>query len=127
MKEEIDWANKIGLAKIKKLDWTLIDELVKKEMINNYNHANQYVKLKGKQINVGEEVARIFHLSCEGIVPIKRKNYNPIVATYFIGDDHEHYIPCSRYLTTKTNGKRKVAKLKALMKIMSFKQRTSLL
>jgi hypothetical protein len=89
-----------------KLDWTLVDELLKKEMISSYNHANQYVKFKGKQINVGEEgVARIFGLSCEGIVPIGRENYNPIVATYFIGNEHEHYIPCARYLIAKTNGK----------------------
>ncbi len=60
MKEEKDWAKKVGLAKIKKLDWTLVDELVVKEMINIYNHANQYVKLKGRQINVGEGMARIF-------------------------------------------------------------------
>ncbi len=82
------------------------------------------MKLKGKQINVGEEgVARIFGLSCEGIVPIGRKKYNPIVATYFIRDEHEHYIPCLGYLIAKTNGKWKVAKLEALMEIMYFKQR----
>jgi hypothetical protein len=40
MKEEANWAKKIGLATIKKLDWTLVDELVVKEMINSYNHAD---------------------------------------------------------------------------------------
>jgi len=55
--------------------------------------------LKGRQIDVGEGVARI--LSHEGIVPIGKESYNPIVATYFIGDEHEHYIPRSRYLITK--------------------------
>jgi hypothetical protein len=123
MKEEINWANKVRLAKIKKPNSTLLDELVEKEMISSYNHANQYVKLKGKQINVGKGVARIFGLSYEGIVPIGRENYNPIIATYFIKDEHEHYIPCLGYLIAKTNGKRKVAKLEALMEIMSFKQR----
>jgi hypothetical protein len=39
MKEKVDWAKKIGLAKIRKLDWSLVDEQVVKEMINNYNHA----------------------------------------------------------------------------------------
>jgi hypothetical protein len=73
-----------------------VDEPIVKEMISNYNHADQYVKLKGRQIDVGEEgVARIFGLSREGIIPIGRESYNPIVATYFIGDEHEHYIPCS--------------------------------
>jgi hypothetical protein len=32
MKEEINWGKKIGLAIIKKLDWTLVDELVVKEV-----------------------------------------------------------------------------------------------
>ncbi len=48
MKEKANWAKKIGLAKIKKLDWTFVDELVLKEMINNNNHVDQYVKLKGR-------------------------------------------------------------------------------
>jgi hypothetical protein len=39
---------------------------------------------------------------------------------YFIGDEHEHYIPRLGYLIV--DGKRKVAKLEAQMKIMSFKQ-----
>jgi len=79
MKEEKDWAKTMGLAKIKKLDWTIVDELVVKEMIGNHNHAYQYVKLKGRQIDVGKKMARIFGLSHEGIVPIGRKSYNPIV------------------------------------------------
>jgi hypothetical protein len=41
-----------------------------KEMINNYNHANQYVKLKGRQIDIGEGVVNFFGLSCEDIIPI---------------------------------------------------------
>lgn len=94
-----------------------------KEMINSYNHADQLVNLKGRQIDVGKEgVVRIFGLSCEGIVPIRRESYNSIVATYFIGYEHEHYIPCLGYLKTKTNGRWKVAKLKTLMEIMSLKQ-----
>jgi hypothetical protein len=62
MKEEGDWVKKVGLAKIKKLDWSPIDEPIVKEMVNNYNHANQYVKLKGRQINV-RGVANFFGLS----------------------------------------------------------------
>jgi hypothetical protein len=65
-------------------------------------------------------MVRIFGLSCKGIVPIGRESYNLIVVTYFIGDEHEHYIPHSNYLIAKTYGKRKVAKLEALTKIMSF-------
>jgi DNA-binding XRE family transcriptional regulator len=73
-----------------------VDEPIVKKMINSYNHADQYVKLKRRQIDLGEErMARILCLSREGIVPIGRESYNPIVATYFIGDEHEHYIPCS--------------------------------
>jgi hypothetical protein len=72
MKEEGDWAKKVKFAQIRKLDWTPIDEPIVKEMVNNYNHANQYVKLKGRQINVGKGVARIFVLSPEGVVPIGR-------------------------------------------------------
>jgi hypothetical protein len=56
------------------------------------------------------------------IIPIGRESYNPIVVIYFIGDEHEHYIPCSRYLIAKEDGKQKVAKLEVLTKIMSFKQ-----
>jgi hypothetical protein len=66
-----------------------------KEMVSNYNHVNQYVKMKGRQINVGEGMARIFGLSSEGVVPIGKESYNPIVATYFTRDEHEHYISCS--------------------------------
>jgi len=92
-----------------------------KEMVSSYNHTNQYVKLKGKQIYMGKEgVARLFGLSHEKVVPIERASYNPIVATYFTGDEHEHYILCSRYLIAKENGKQKVARLEALMEIMSF-------
>jgi len=50
-------------------------------------------------------VARIFGLSYKRIVPIEKENYNPIIATYFIGDEHEHYIPYSCYLIAKTYGK----------------------
>jgi hypothetical protein len=42
----------VGLAKIRKLDWIIVDELITKEMISNYNHVDQYVKLKGRQIDV---------------------------------------------------------------------------
>jgi len=40
MKEEANWAKKIGFSTIKKLDYTLMDEPVVKEMINIYNHAD---------------------------------------------------------------------------------------
>ncbi len=94
-----------------------------KEMISSYNHVDQYFKPKGKHIDIGKEaMTRIFGLSCEGTVPIGRESYNPIVVTYFIGYEHEHYIPYVRYLIAKANGRRKVAKLKALMEIMSFRQ-----
>jgi hypothetical protein len=59
MKEEAEWAKKVGLTKIRKLNWTLINEPKMKEMMNSYNHANQYVRLKGKQINIGEGMGRI--------------------------------------------------------------------
>ncbi len=73
MKEEVDWAKKVRLAKIKKLNQTLMDELIVKEMINSYKHVDQYVKLKGRQIDVRKKgVARIFGLSCERIVLIGR-------------------------------------------------------
>jgi hypothetical protein len=122
MKEKANWAKKIGLAKIKKLDWTLVDEPVVKEMINNYNRVDQDMNLKGKQIDVGEEgMARIFCISYKRIIPIGKESYKPIVATYLIGNEHEHYIICSSYLIAKTNGKQKVAKLEALPEIMSFK------
>ncbi len=40
MKEKTNQTKKIGLVKIRKLDQTLVDELVMKEMISSYNHAN---------------------------------------------------------------------------------------
>jgi hypothetical protein len=52
-----------------------------------------------------------------------KKKLHPIVATYFTRDEHEHYILHSRYLIAKAYGKWKVARLEALTKIMSFKQR----
>jgi hypothetical protein len=55
-------------------------------------------------------------------LPIGRESYNLIVATYFIGSEHEHYIPCLGHLIAKIDGKRKVTRLKKLTKIMSFKQ-----
>jgi hypothetical protein len=51
----------------------LVDELVVKEMISNYNHVNQCVKLKGRQINIEEGVARIFGLSRKRITNWKGK------------------------------------------------------
>jgi hypothetical protein len=73
-----------------------VDEPIVKELISSYNYVDQYVKLKGRQIDIGKEgMARILCLSHEGIIPIGRESYNPIVATYFIGDEHEHYIPGS--------------------------------
>ncbi len=92
-------------------------------MISNYNHVDQYVKLKGRQIDVWKEkVTTIFWFIRERIVPIGRKSYNPIVATYFIRNEHEHYIPHSGYLIAKANGRWKVARLEALTKIMFFRQ-----
>ncbi len=67
-------------------------------------------------------MARIFGLSCKQIVPIGKESYNLIIATYFIGDEHEHYIPYLGYLIAKTYGKQKVARLEALMEIISFRQ-----
>jgi hypothetical protein len=52
-------------------------------------------------------VARIFGLSREGVVPIVKKSYNLIVATCFIGDEHEHYIPRLGHLIAKANGMQK--------------------
>ncbi len=66
-------------------------------------------KLKGRQIDEGEKKATIiFSPSCERVVPIGRESYNPIVATYFTGNEHEHYILHSRYLISKEDGKQKV-------------------
>jgi hypothetical protein len=53
---------------------------------------------------------------------IGKESYNLIIATYFIGDEHEHYIPCSGNLIAKTFGKHEVAKLEVLMEIMSSRQ-----
>jgi hypothetical protein len=43
MKEEAYWVKKVGLAQIKKLNWTLVDEPIVKEMVSGYNHASPYV------------------------------------------------------------------------------------
>jgi len=122
MKEEANWAKKIGLIKIRKLDWTSVNGPIVKEMISSYKHADQYVRLKGRQIDVKKGVARIFGLSCEGIVPIGRESYNLVVVTYFIRDEHEHYILHSCYLIAKIDGRQKVAILEAMTEIMSFRQ-----
>jgi hypothetical protein len=67
-------------------------------------------------------MARDFGLSHEGIVPIGKESYNPIVVAYFIRDEYEHYIPHSGYLIAKVDGRQKLARLEALMEIMYFKQ-----
>jgi hypothetical protein len=115
-KEKVNWVKKVRHDQIRKLNWILGDELVMKEMVNSYNHVNQYVKLKGRQIDVGKEgVARSFGLSHERVVQIGRESYNPIVATYFTRDEYERYISLLVYLIAKVNGKHKVAKLEALI------------
>ncbi len=74
MKEEANWAKKVGLAQIKKLNWTLVDELVVKEMVYSYNHVSPYVKLKGRQIDVGKEEATIiFSPSHERLYQLEEK------------------------------------------------------
>jgi len=61
-------AKKVRLAKIRKLDWTLVDEPVVKELIISYNRVDRYINLKGKQIDIGEEgTVRIFCLSYKGL------------------------------------------------------------
>jgi hypothetical protein len=76
-------------------------------MVNSYNYANQYVKLKGRQNDEAKGVARIFGLSHEGVVSIGRESYNLIVATCVIGNEDEHYIPRLGYLIAKANGMHK--------------------
>jgi hypothetical protein len=67
-------------------------------------------------------MVRIFALSCERIVPIGRESYNPIVATYVIGNEHEQYIFHLGYRIAKVDGRHKLAIFKALTEIMSFKK-----
>jgi hypothetical protein len=39
------WAKKVGLALLKKLDWTHINKSLVKELICSFNYDDQYVKL----------------------------------------------------------------------------------
>jgi len=45
--QEGTWAKKVGLASLKKLDWTHINEPLVKELICSFNYDDQYVKLQG--------------------------------------------------------------------------------
>jgi len=47
---------------MKKFDWTSIDELLMKELICNFNYIDQYIKFKGRQVDVGERISQFFEL-----------------------------------------------------------------
>ncbi len=79
------WAKKVGLTSLKKLDQTCINEPLAKELFYSFNYDNQYVKLRGQQINISEEgIAKVFKLPCEGLMAGTQEGYNGVVATYFV-------------------------------------------
>jgi len=53
---------------MKKFDWTSTDELLMKELICNFNYIDQYIKFKGREVDVGEGISQFFELSCEGFM-----------------------------------------------------------
>jgi len=67
--QEGAWAKKVGLASLKKLDWTHINEPLVKKLICSFNYDDQYVKLQGQQINISEEgIVKVFKLLCKGLM-----------------------------------------------------------
>jgi hypothetical protein len=89
----------VGLAPLKKLDWTHINEPMAKELIYSFNYDDRYVKLQGQQINISEEgIVNVFKLPCKGLMARALEWYNGVVATYFVSTQQDHYIIKSGYL-----------------------------
>jgi hypothetical protein len=110
--QEGAWAKKVGLALLKKIDWTHINEPLAKELICSFNFDNQYVKLQGRQIDIGKEgIVKVIKLPCEGLMARAVEGYNGVVATYFVGFQQDHYIFKLRYLIAQANGKARVRRL----------------
>jgi len=97
--------------------------LLPKKLICSFNYDNQYVKLQGQQINIGEEgITKVLNLSYEGLMARAQEGCNGVIATYFANTQQEHYLLKSRYVLAQANGKARVRKLEALIKILTFCQ-----
>ncbi len=94
---------------LKFFDCTHINELLAKKLVCSFNYDDQYVKLQGRQIDIGEEgIVKVFKLPWEGLMARTLEGYNGVVATYFVGFQQDHYIFKSGYLSGQSNGKAKV-------------------
>jgi hypothetical protein len=114
---------KVGLASLKKLDWIHINEPLVKELICSFNDDNQYVKLQGRQIDIGEEgIVKVFKLPCKGLMAGAQEGFDGVDATYFVRTQQDHYVIKSRYLIAQVNGKVRVRRLKTLTEILTFRQ-----
>jgi hypothetical protein len=92
------------------------------ELIYNFNYDDEYVKLQGQQINIGEEgITKVFKLPCEGLM-VAKEGYNNVATTYFIGTQQDHYVLKLGYVITQANGHTRVGRLIALIKILTFCQ-----
>lgn len=79
--------------------------------------------LHGKQIKLLVKViAKVFKLPCIGVVVGRKERCNVSIVEYFIREEEKHYIPCSRYLIAKANGRLKVMKLTTIMEVLTLKQ-----
>jgi hypothetical protein len=68
--QEGAWAKKVGLASLKKFNWTHINKPLAKELICSFNYDDQYAKLQRQQIDIGKEgiIMKIFKLPCKGLI-----------------------------------------------------------
>ncbi len=103
---------KVGLAHIKKVDWAQIGSKFTKELICNIHIINQYTKLQGRQINMGiKGVVENFKLPYSGLILGRKEGYNISIASYFVGEERDHYVPRFGYIIIQTNKPLKIMKL----------------
>ncbi len=88
---------------MKNFDWNSIDELLMEELIYNFNYIDQYIKLKGWQVDVGKGISQNFELSCEGFMLGGGERYKHDVGTYSDGKKQDHYVPHFVYLIIQTS------------------------
>jgi hypothetical protein len=58
-----------------------------------------------------EGVVEVFKLLCSGLVLGRREGYKTSIASYFIGEERDHYVPQSGYIIIKANRLLKIMRL----------------
>ncbi len=58
-----------------------------------------------------EGVVEVLKLPCIGLLLGTKEGYNTSIASYFIGEEKNHYVPRSGYMIIKANRPLKIMKL----------------